>query len=195
MITLDMRNKPCPMPVVSARKALNEAEQVLVMVDNEIAVQNLEKMANGEGHLMSWLDAGSGIYEVTISRSGAAAVSADSGAKGTASGLAVVIASECLGSGSDELGMRLMRGYLFALTELDQPPEHVIFMNGGAKLTTAGAPTVPDLERLLSRGTVVMTCGTCADYYGLRDSLAVGTLTDMMNIVTISSNAANVINL
>jgi selenium metabolism protein YedF len=204
MKTLDMRGQPCPIPVVHAKKALAEIglDGVAVVVDNFIAVQNLEKMAKGTGCGFSFTDNGASQYTVTIVK-GASAFDAsketpapDAGRSKSASnakGPVVLITADSMGRGAEELGKLLIKGFIFTLTQLDPLPEAVIFLNGGANLTTEGANTVPDLKALEEKGTGIYTCGTCANYYKLTDALAVGSIVDMMRITNLLAKASVVI--
>lgn len=88
-----------------------------------------------------------------------------------------------MGEGSEELGRILIKGFLFALTQQEHLPSTVLFYNGGAKLTTEGSASLEDLKTLEANGVEILTCGTCLDYYGLKDKLAVGGVTNMYVIV------------
>jgi selenium metabolism protein YedF len=188
MKTLDMRGHPCPIPVVNAKKALAEqdAEGVVVVVDNIVAVQNLEKMARGTGCGFSYSEDGASQYRVTIVKGANSAQVFDAPAESAAQavpesgGLVVLITSDSMGRGAEELGRILIKGFIFSLTQLNPRPEAVIFLNAGARLTTEGANTVPDLKILAEKGTGIYTCGTCANYYKLTEALAVGSIVDMI---------------
>jgi len=211
MKTLDMRGNPCPIPVVEAKKALagEGADGVVVLVDNIVAVQNLEKMAKGTGCGFSYTDEGASQYKVSIVK-GADSARFFNGSAGLAApaageeagrarsrtenrGAVVLITADSMGRGAEELGKLLIKGFIFSLSQLNPPPEAVIFLNGGARLTTEGANTVPDLKTLESKGTEIYTCGTCANYYKLTEALAVGSITDMMNITNRLAKASAVI--
>jgi selenium metabolism protein YedF len=208
MKTLDMRGQPCPIPVVNAKKALAEqnAAGVKVVVDNIVAVQNLEKMAKGTGCDFSYTEDGQSTWTVTITRNGAGSEAFIEPPKdepapqktlgaAPAGGLVVLVPSDCMGRGSEELGKMLIKGFIFSLTQLDPMPQAVIFLNGGARLTTKGANTVPDLKTLEDRGVKIFTCGTCANYYKLTESLAVGSIVDMLRIVQELASASKVISI
>jgi selenium metabolism protein YedF len=202
MKTLDMRGNPCPIPVVNAQKALAEqgADGVVVLVDNFVAVQNLEKMAKGTGCGFSYSDEGASIYKVTIIKDPNKAFVKPSEVPNTAAGggkkgPVVLITSDSMGRGAEDLGKLLIKGFIFSLTQLNPLPEAVIFLNGGARLTTEGANTVPDLKALEEHGTGIYTCGTCANYYKLTEHLAVGSIVDMMKITNTLANASGVITL
>lgn len=190
-----MTGQPCPIPVVQAKKLLADpaVEGVEVSVDNIVAVQNLEKMAKGLQYGFSYAQDGEKLYRVTLMRSENSVLPTQAQADATqcevlpataSEGPTVLITSDALGSGSDELGKILIKGFIFSLTELSPTPKSVIFFNGGAHLTTEGANTVPDLKTLEDKGCEILTCGTCANFYGLSGKLAVGGITDMMGITS-----------
>ena len=110
-------------------------------------------------------------------------------------GLVVLIASDKLGSGSEELGKILIKGFIYSLAELKPAPTSVIFINRGAYLTAMDSNAVHDLETLLESGSEVLTCGTCSNYYGLTDKLAVGSIADMFKIVERMAGAGSVVSI
>ena len=98
-----------------------------------------------------------------------------------------------MGEGNEELGHVLIKGFLFAVTQLDELPKTMLFYNGGAKLTTEGSESLEDLKSLEAQGVEIMTCGTCLDYYGLKEKLKVGTVTNMYSIVETMNQAGRII--
>lgn len=206
MQTLDMLGKPCPIPVVQAKKALQQpgATGVAVMVDNWVAVQNLQKMATGLGYTFTYAQDNEKQWTATIMLEGAAPPPRPTQATapapapiqaGTPAPATILITKAQLGAGSEELGNILMKGYIFSLTELDPPPKTLLFLNSGALLTIQGANTVPDLQALAQKGTAIYTCGTCLNYYGATEKLAVGEITDMMGISSRLAAAGHLITL
>jgi len=191
---LDMTGRPCPIPVIETKKALEEAEAVQVTVDNLAAAQNLEKMAAGMGYGYAQSEDG-GVYTVAVTRSPNTPPleTAPPSPVPTADGPTVLITSREFGKGSDVLGSMLMKGFLFSLTEITPLPAHVIFLNGGAFLTAEGADTIDDLKALAERGVEVLTCGTCVNFYGLQGKTAVGTVTDMLSITSRLAGAERLI--
>jgi len=194
-----MLGQPCPIPVISAKRALaeKEADGVTVLVDNEIAVQNLSKMARGYGLEFSYREEGPARYAVTIGGgipTDAGAAPEDAAKPPPLSGsLIVMIGADHMGEGSDELGRTLVKGFIYSLTQLAVPPAAVIFFNGGAHLTSEGSNAVPDLRELAGKGVEILTCGACVNYFGLKEKLAVGEITDMMTITTRAASAGRVI--
>ena len=100
-----------------------------------------------------------------------------------------------MGEGAEELGKILIKGFIYSLTELPAPPKYVIFFNSGAYLTSNKANTVDDLKSLSQKGTEILTCGTCINFYNLQDKLAVGSICNMYEIAEKMANAANIINI
>lgn len=195
MNKLDMTGQPCPIPVVQAKKLLADpaVEGVAVTVDNIVAVQNLEKMAKGLGYGFSYKADGERLFLVSLLRGensvlptapADADIQCEPTPLDTGDGPTVLITGDSLGSGAEALGKILIKGFIFSLTELSPAPKSVIFLNGGAHLTTEGANTVPDLKVLAEKGCEILTCGTCANFFELTDKLAVGSITDMMGITT-----------
>ena len=205
MITIDVLGKPCPIPVIETKKTLAEddVDSVLVKVDNIIAVQNLEKMANGYGYSFTYNENIKGIFEIMIRKNGKlpsevkTVISETKTAQNDtdSSGLAVVISRDTMGEGAEELGKILIKGFIYSLTELSVPPKYVIFLNSGARLTSDGANTIEDIKKLEQNGTEILTCGTCVNYYALQNKLAVGVITDMYGITEKMSCAGKIINI
>ena len=86
-----------------------------------------------------------------------------------------------------------MKGFLYALSQQAELPKTILFYNGGAKLTTENSYSIEDLKTMEAQGVEILTCGTCLDYYGLKDKLRVGGVTNMYDIVTRLNQASKVI--
>ena len=190
MIEVNAMGEACPIPVVKTLHALQElngAGTVQTLVDNEIAVQNLTRLAESKGCTIRTEKRGEKEFCVTITTEGAVAESGDEEISCTVPAAqkktVVVISADHMGEGSEELGRILIKGFLFALTQQEHLPSTVLFYNGGAKLTTEGSASLEDLKTLEANGVEILTCGTCLDYYGLKDKLAVGGVTNMYVIV------------
>ena len=198
MITVNAMGDNCPIPVIKTKKAiaaLTGPETIEVLVDNEIAVQNVTKMATGSGGKVTSEKLGDAEFKVTIEMEGAPeadeaeAVCVPDARDNTV----VVVSSDRMGSGNDELGKVLIKGFIFAVTQLDILPKTMLFYNGGATLTTEDSDSLEDLKSLEAQGVEIMTCGTCLDYYGLKDKLAVGTVTNMYSIVETMAKAGRIV--
>ena len=197
---IDCKGMACPLPVVNAKKAAeerNSGDVLTVLVDNEIAVQNLTRFAEHKGFPVSAEKRADKEYAVIMTVSGAAeetkeeeiACVMDSRRKG----MLVVLSANVMGTGDPKLGTSLMKAFVFALTKQDQLPDTILCYNTGASLTCEGADTLEDLKLLESEGVTILTCGTCLDFYGLKEKLAVGGVTNMYDIVERMERAAQII--
>lgn len=199
MITVNAMGDNCPIPVVKTKKAmqaLTGPETIEVLVDNEIAVQNVTKMASGAGGQVSSEKLGDAEFKITICMEGAVKEDTSEDAvcvPDARENMVVVVSSDRMGIGNDELGKVLIKGFIFAVTQLDNLPKTMLFYNGGATLTTEGSDSLEDLKSLEAQGVEILTCGTCLDYYGLKDKLAVGSVTNMYSIVETMAKAGKII--
>ena len=190
MIQVNAIGDACPIPVVktlNALKGLGGAGTVQTLVDNEIAVQNLTRLAESKGCTIETEKRSEKEFCVTITTAGAVAAAENEEIScivpAAKKKTVVVVSADHMGEGSEELGRILIKGFLFALTQQEHLPSTVLFYNGGAKLTTEGSASLEDLKALEANGVEILTCGTCLDYYGLKDKLAVGGVTNMYVIV------------
>ncbi len=198
---IDCKGMACPLPVVNAKKAAEElraGDVLTVMVDNEIAVQNLTRFAEHKGYGVIAEKKGDKEYAVIMQIAGAAPTAdaeeeivcaVDSRRKG----MLVVLSGNVMGTGDAKLGTSLMKAFVFALTKQDQLPDTILCYNTGAYLTCEGADTLEDLKLLESEGVTILTCGTCLDFYGLKEKLAVGGVTNMYDIVERMESATQII--
>ena len=198
--TVNAMGDVCPVPLVKAKNAIAElagSGKVEVLVDNEIAVQNLEKMAQqkGYGFLVKEKKEKEYHVEFTVLETEPAETEEKTvclvpAAKKTK---LVVLSADHMGEGAEELGKILMKSFLYALTQQDELPDTILFYNGGAKLTCEGSESLEDLKDLAARGVEILTCGTCLNFYGITEKLQVGSVTNMYDIVERMSSADRVI--
>ena len=201
MLKVDARGDACPLPVVKAKKAIAELKgvgKVEVLVDNEIAVQNLTKMAQQKGYQSTAEKRAEREYCVvfTVGEPDKNIESPEENTvciPDTRTDTVVVIASDKMGEGAEELGMTLLKAFMFSLTQQDKLPKTILFYNGGAHLTCEGSPMLEDLKALEAEGVEILTCGTCLNFYGLTEKLAVGGVTNMYVIAEKMLNAGNVV--
>ena len=198
---IDCKGMACPLPVVNAKKTaeeLNPGDVLTVLVDNGIAVQNLTRFGEHKGFSVSAEKKSDREYAVIMTISGSAAEAAgeeeiacvmDSRRKG----MLVVLSGNVMGTGDPRLGTSLMKAFVFALTKQDQLPDTILCYNTGAYLTCEGADTLEDLKLMESEGVTILTCCTCLDFYGLKEKLAVGGVTNMYDIVERMETAAQII--
>ena len=194
MITVNAMGDACPIPVVKTKNAIRELGEaggvVETLVDNEIAVQNLTKMANQKGYGVKSEKLAVNQFKVTMTVGEGAEAPAVNEAEeclvvpgGKKKTVVVAISSDKMGEGSDELGHILMKSFLYALGQQDELPDAIIFYNGGAHVTCQESPSREDLKSIEAQGVDLTTGGTCLDHYGLRDQLKVGSVSNMYAIV------------
>jgi len=95
----------------------------------------------------------------------------------------VVVHGETMGSGSEELGTVLMAAFLRKVAASHVAPERIIFYNAGVKLLAEGSPARDAIEHLASSGVDLVACGTCVEFFGLRDAMKAGRIGSMEGIV------------
>jgi len=191
IVKVNAVGKQCPLPVIEAKKAIEEMKGmgvVEVSVDNEIAVQNLRKLAAHKKLESSDEKRSDNLYIVKIAVNNEGkeeklvedeiAPLPETGKKNTI----IVLGSNTMGSGSDELGEILMKGFVFALTKQSTLPQTVLLYNSGVKLASEGSDSIADLKVLEEEGVEILACGTCLNYYGLTEKLQVGSVTNMYEI-------------
>ncbi|SEH44075.1 MULTISPECIES: sulfurtransferase-like selenium metabolism protein YedF [Atopobiaceae] len=195
---IDARNVTCPKPVVMTLEALAKlpaGESLKVTVNDSVALGNLTRLAQGKGIDLEVQK--SGDESVLTFTPGENATASTASAEEEASAYcelpattAAVIAvdSDAMGRGDAELGHILMKGLIYALAHQESVPKTMLFYNGGASLTCEGSESLEDIKELEARGTEILTCGTCLDFYGLREKLAVGGVTNLYAIAQILSS-------
>lgn len=193
--TVDARGLPCPQPVILAKQALLQHDDVVCIVDNETAQHNVTKMATKMGRPPTVEAQDDGIY--LRFAAGADAVAAPEMAAGravpAAGPLVVLVSSDVMGRGERELGNILIRAFLHTLNEVDPKPDAMIFVNTGVKLAAEGSPVLEDLQALAAGGTEILVCGTCLGYFELKDKLAVGEVSNMYTIAEMLLGAGKVV--
>lgn len=201
MITIDCMGEQCPIPVVKTLKAINEMKEpgtIQTHVDNETAVQNLSKLAGSKNFPVKAETVGENHFvvtmEVTAPGGGAAAEEPAVECIPDRRGNTVyVFGTNVMGGGNDELGATLMKGFIYAVSQLEELPKTMLFYNGGAKLTVEGSASLEDLKSLQAQGVEILTCGTCLNFYGLTEKLAVGEVTNMYAIVEKLNGAGHIV--
>lgn len=188
--TIDARGLTCPHPVVLTKKALEEADEVTTIVDNETAKENVSRLAASQGCQMSIEEKEEGIYlhlTKTATKLEESLVTPVSGPT------LLLIASNNLGRGEEELGDILMRSFIHTLGEVTPKPNRIIFINSGVKLVAKGSEVIDDLHALKNQGIEILACGTCLGYYNLKEAVEVGQISNMYDITSALLQAGKII--
>ncbi len=193
---IDARGKACPTPVILAKKEIDGGcRDLTVLVDNRTAVENLTRLANSAGMSVTSGENAGGLY-VRLTGEGKVVENPVITCPTTGNGYAVFIGKDAIGAGDPALGSNLMKMALYTLAQGDSAPAHILFMNDGVKLPAGEEQQVIDsLMTLSEKGTIVLVCGTCLNFYGIADRLKVGIVSNMYDILSAMQRADKVITL
>ena len=198
--TIDARGLGCPQPVILAKKALEQDDRILVLVDDEIALENIKRMGTNAGCTVQADRQADGTYQIHLSKAGGPPVvqgqeaPAANGCAPPKQGPFVVVFSENrMGRGNDELGWVLIRAFIHTLCQQELKPDAMIFYNTGVKLTVKDSEVLDDLKMLAGAGVEMMICGTCTNYFAITEEVAVGTVSNMYDIAGLMSRAGRLV--
>ncbi len=183
MKEIDARGLDCPGPVVKTRNALKEEKEVMVIIDNEVAAKNVTKLAQKMGYKVDEFKEEENNIKLEIIKEENDGKESQTKEASEMDRKVYFLTSDTLGDGEEELGKFLMKGFISTLLEVEPLPEKVIFMNAGVKVPTLNLEAVESLEKLSERGVTILSCGTCLDYYKLKDDLKIGSISNMYEIV------------
>jgi len=191
---VDARNLSCPQPVILAKHALESNKVIKVIVDNETALENVKRLGGKFGCEVSVEAKGGGIYEIQMMREGDLNKKEDfspscTGEAAKTGPFIIVVQEDKMGRGNDELGTVLIKAFCHTIAEQSQKPDVMIFYNTGVKLTIEGSDVLDDLKQLESKGVQILVCGTCLNYFEIKEKLAVGIVSNMYDIVENMSSA------
>jgi selenium metabolism protein YedF len=194
---IDARGLACPQPVIQTRKAMQQVDQLVTLVDNETSLTNVSRMASRSGWQVNVIPQGDE-FRIELAK-GQDAAQTESLPVGKAEAVTVppilVISSDTLGRGDAELGNILIRAFFHTLGEVEPLPQTIIFFNAGVKLACEGSPALDDLQALENNGIEMLVCGTCLDYFELKDKLVAGQVSNMYDIAESMLTAGKVVNL
>ena len=189
---IDAGGKQCPIPVIMAKKELEAGEQdVEIIVDGQTQIDNLSRLGDALGRPATSEAFGDKFlvkFANGETKVGAAVAEADT--------YAVFFNTDAIGTNQSELGRNLAKMAIYTLSESDRIPTYVLFMNEGVKLVTGVEPQiVENLNTLIEKGCKVLVCGTCLNFYDLKDELKVGTVSNMYDILGAMQEVSKVIKL
>lgn len=203
MSELNCRGLACPAPVTQVRDRLAQEKPstITVLVDNEAARENVSRFLAYQGYQVTVAKAddgyrvvgGGGDQACRVMEEGELAAAAGGGGGGGK--LLVMITTEHLGHGDEQLGSGLMLNFLKTLKEMGPDLWRLVFINAGVKLTVAGAESLAPLRELAEAGVSILVCGTCLNHFNLLDQKQVGEITNMLDIVTSLQLADKAINI
>ncbi len=188
MKEIDARGMDCPKPVVLTKNALDDNTKITTIVDNEIAAENVAKLAKKMNCSYSTVKEREDFFKILITAEEGTAFNEPQNDNAKV----YLIGSENMGKGEEELGKILMKGFLSTLLDITPLPKKLLFINSSVKLTTIYPETVSVLKELEEKGTDILVCGTCLNYYNLSDEIKVGEISNMYEIAD-NLNRGNVV--
>lgn len=188
---IDARNLNCPEPVIMTKKAIDNNPNInlITIVSENAAKENVTRLATNHGYNVEVEEKEDGIYLYLNKDKEDLVIEVEKGE------LAILVTSQFFGQGDEELGKILMNSFLYTLTEMTGQIKNLIFMNAGVYLACEGSPVIENLQALQENGVEILACGTCLDFYDIKDKLEVGRVTNMYTAMEILANASKNITL
>jgi len=191
---VDARKETCPKPVIMTKKALDDIVEgvITTIVDNEVAKENVSKLAKSL-NLKFEVEKSGNDYFIKITKGIVEDEEVQVCTPNSFKDMTIVFGQDIMGKGSEELGKILIKGFIYTLTESTPFPSTLVFLNGGVKLTVEDSEVLEDLKKLEEEGVEILSCGTCLDYFEIKDKLKVGEISNMYTILEKIKNANNTI--
>lgn len=194
MKKLDAIGKICPTPIIMSRKALKTTDEVMIKVDDDMAPQNLKKLADQKGYDYKVDDHHDGTFDVYLKNNPNQNPQKQPGSvNDQGDAYVVIINTDTMGHGDEKLGRNLLHMFVASLAEQDVLPDKIMCYNGGVKLLVEGSDYLDDLRALQDAGVEIMGCGACLDYFGIKDKLAVGSITNIYEIVQVMTQQNRIV--
>jgi selenium metabolism protein YedF len=190
MKTVDCSGLACPGPVIRTKKeleTLRPGESFVVIVDSQASRDNVFRFAQSKGSKVEVAEADDGAYRLTLT-----AARVDSVENGATLPV-VLIAGDTIGTGDDKLGRILMEGFINTLVEQKEAPDSIILMNAGVRFAAGGSHVLEALGTLTDRGCEILVCGTCLDFFHLKEKLQIGVVSNMYDIQRTILEASSVV--
>jgi selenium metabolism protein YedF len=194
MPEMDCRGRACPEPVMMTKAALEHLQEgaLVVLIDDPASCENVERFARSQGFAVQVEKTGQQ-FRLSIEKRAAATPRKVERSSPVGGKIVVYINSELLGVGEEVLGAVLMRAFLRTLQEIEPKPARLILINSGVRLASEGSDALEALRGLSERGVEIVACGTCLDFYGLKEKLKAGRVSNMYEIAQSLLEAERVI--
>ncbi|MCX5847641.1 MAG: sulfurtransferase-like selenium metabolism protein YedF [Deltaproteobacteria bacterium] len=190
---IDAKGLACPQPVLLTKKALEQENKVTVVVDNEPAVENIRRLGTTMGCTLQTEKKEDGTFLIHLSREAGKGTAAPLNVSCATGPLVIVISSDRMGRGDDELGYVLIRSFIHTMLSLEPLPQTVIFYNTGVRLTVKESEVLDDLKKIEAAGVSILVCGTCLNYFGITKDLSVGVISNMYDIASTMAGAGRLV--
>jgi selenium metabolism protein YedF len=188
--TVDARGLSCPQPVILTKKALEEHDEVIILVDDKTALENVRKLAANMGFSVEAEQKG-GETHVRINKGDACSLAQEVISR--QGPVVVVLSCDTMGRGEEVLGGVLMKSFLHTLTQTAPMPDVMILFNTGVRLAVKGSEVLDDLDALMNAGMKILVCGTCLNYLSLKEKLSAGEVSNMYDIAQTMLTAGRIV--
>ncbi len=190
---LDLSGLACPLPVIRTKEALEAggAGEIVVVVDNAAARDNVTRFAESRGCKVNAAQVGE-CFHLTIQPPAGEAPQTCVFPGAAPQTSVVACASDHMGEGDPELGRILMRAFFQSLVQMPVP-QTMVFYNRGVFLALDDSPVLAELKGLEDLGVKLLVCGTCLDFYQVRERLQAGQVSNMFAILETQMQAGRVI--
>lgn len=186
---VDGRTKACPIPVIMTKKEIDKGEynKITTIVDNEVAKENVSKLAQSLGLKYDIEDVSDKEFHINITLNSEKKddnkdLNTDKDNGYDLEDLTIAFSKDIMGGGNRSLGNVLIKSFIYTLSEASPYPKTLIFFNEGVNLTCKGSEVLEDLEKLESKGVEIISCGTCLDFLGKQDLVQIGSISNMYTI-------------
>jgi selenium metabolism protein YedF len=202
MRIIDTKGQLCPAPLIAAKRALKETaegESFIVLTDNKTSFDNLSRFLK-DNKTEIQVSETSGVWTLTVRKTTVDIIQpneekycAPEIAHFEKGNYVVVISSDKMGEGDEQLGLLLMTTFINAMRDLDELPQKLLFYNNGVKLVTNNSPVIETLRDLEKMGVEIMLCGTCVNHYSLASVVGAGTISNMYTMAGIMASSGKVL--
>ena len=180
-LTVDVRGSLCPKPVIETKKVsdANPSAVIITIVDNEVSRDNVEKFGKSRGYGVDIRQDSKDFYLTMTPNANPVAEICEPMSYGNR---VILMTKDYLGEGSEELGRNLMKTFWVCMVEADVKPSKIYFINSSVKMVTNDSVHLENIKKLADAGVEIAACGICLDFYGVKEELGVGSITNMYAI-------------
>jgi len=201
METVDTRGMSCPAPIIEAKRALKRIKGTFkIVTDNKVSLENLKRFLNDNGCRFN-VHENAGQWDITVSSDGDILLTDPAGYCTIGSGpviengYVIILNSQFMGDGEEELGRKMMNNFLKTLAGADKLPSHILLYGSGVLVPEKSSPHAEWLRKLEKHGVTLLCCGTSVSHYGIGDNLAAGKVSNMLETIEITSAATKIFNI
>ena len=180
-LTVDVRGSLCPKPVIETKKVsdANPSAVIITIVDNEVSRDNVEKFGKSRGYGVDIRQDGKNFYLTMTPNANPVVEICEPMSYGNR---VILMTKDYLGEGSEELGRNLMKTFWVCMVEADVKPSKIYFINSSVKMVTNDSVHLENIKKLADAGVEIAACGICLDFYGVKENVGVGSITNMYAI-------------